>query len=528
MPVVPLEANVEAVLTEFQLIGCVLFEPAVWSQVETLAEGDFREPVNAYIWEALRLLHSEGLAESSGAAASTILAIPGVDALGGRDWLINLIDQAPPSSAAVGLAAMVEADAARRRIQQLIRPGATPGEIRKGLEEEIERPEAFSQSRKLRATPAQLLPPHEIPRREWIYGRHLIRRYVSCTVAPGGLGKSSLVLAECIAMTLGRPVLGEWPDGKLRVWYWNGEDDTTETERRVAALCLLHRVDPREVSERLFIDSGRSMPICLARENRDGFRVDSATEKHLLAEMRARSIDVLVLDPFVAVHEIGENDNTRINAVVRSLARIADRANAAIEVVHHVRKGGAGASGDTKVEDARGAGALLGAVRSARVLNVMSEEEAQKRGIENRYEHFRVDNGKSNMAPRSDLATWRRIVSVDLGNNHGHRYGDSVGAVEAWSLPGPFTGFSVRHTMEMQRIVAEGEWRADPQSDQWVGRAAAQAMGLDVDGADKPRIKEMVRAWLDNEVLKVVERPDSKRMKRKYVEVGEWQTDGDL
>ena len=44
--------------------------------------------------------------------------------------------------------------------------------------------------------------------REWVYGRHLIRGYVSCTVSPGGAGKTTLALTEAIALATGRALLG--------------------------------------------------------------------------------------------------------------------------------------------------------------------------------------------------------------------------------------------------------------------------------------------------------------------------------
>lgn len=52
--------------------------------------------------------------------------------------------------------------------------------------------------------------PTTIPPRPWVYGRHLIRKQVSVTVAPGGVGKSSLTICEALAMTSERKLLGEW------------------------------------------------------------------------------------------------------------------------------------------------------------------------------------------------------------------------------------------------------------------------------------------------------------------------------
>src|SRR4030081_1676596 len=55
----------------------------------------------------------------------------------------------------------------------------------------------------IRATPYTWIAPTTIPRRDFVYGRHLIRKFVSATVAPGGIGKSSLVITEALAMVSG-------------------------------------------------------------------------------------------------------------------------------------------------------------------------------------------------------------------------------------------------------------------------------------------------------------------------------------
>src|SRR5690349_16778256 len=82
------------------------------------------------------------------------------------------------------------------------------------------------------ATPFSSLDASTIPPRRFVYGRHLIRQFVSTTFAPGGVGKSSLGFAEALAMASGRPLLGVEPAGRLRVWIWNGEDPFEELQRR--------------------------------------------------------------------------------------------------------------------------------------------------------------------------------------------------------------------------------------------------------------------------------------------------------
>ena len=104
----------------------------------------------------------------------------------------------------------------------------------------------------------------------------------------------------------------------------------------------------------------------------------------------------MIVDPFVASHRVVENDNPAIELVAATWAEIADVTGCGIELVHHARKTG---GADITVEDGRGGSALLAKVRSARVLNSMSEADAAKAGVENRRSFFRVENGKANMTP---------------------------------------------------------------------------------------------------------------------------------
>ena len=106
------------------------------------------------------------------------------------------------------------------------------------------------------ATPYQWVDPDKIPLRDWLYGRILVRQFISMTVAPGGVGKSSLVAAETMAQVSGRDLLGERPAGRLRVWLWNLEDPYEETQRKIQAAAPHYGIAEHEIGDRLFVDSG--------------------------------------------------------------------------------------------------------------------------------------------------------------------------------------------------------------------------------------------------------------------------------
>ena len=70
---------------------------------------------------------------------------------------------------------------------------------------------------------------------EWVYGDRLMRNFASATIAPG---KSSLFVAEAIAVATGRDLLGIKSRQRCRVWCWNGENPADELDRRIAAICI--------------------------------------------------------------------------------------------------------------------------------------------------------------------------------------------------------------------------------------------------------------------------------------------------
>jgi len=359
--------------------------------------------------------------------------------------------------------------------------------------------------------------PVTIPTRKWLYGRCLIRKFVTATISAPGVGKSSLGLAEDVAMTTGRALLGHSIATPRRVWSWNGEDPLEELERRVAAICLHYDVKPEEIGDRLFLDSGRNKEIIIARAERSGFSIAMPILTAVKQAIIDYRIDVLRIDPFVSCHRVVENDNNAIDTVVKTWAKIADETDCAIELVHHSRKTG---GAEVSVEDARGASALLGAVRSARVLNQMTEDEATKAGVENRRLYFRSDDGKANLAPPSEKSEWFNLVSVPLGNGAGGP-DDLVGVATAWRWPDPLDRVSVHDLRAVQEIVAEGRWRANAQAKDWVGHAVAKALKLDAaNKRDKAKIISLLKIWTANGMFVEVEGKDEKRQTKTFVEVG--------
>ncbi len=227
----------------------------------------------------------------------------------------------------------------------------------------------------------------------------------------------------------------------------------------------------------------------------------------------------------MACHGASENDNGAINAVAKTIARMADETGTAWDLVHHSRKTG---GAEVTVEDGRGASALLAAARSGRVLNPMTKEEAERAGVEKPRGFFRVDNGKANLAPPPDKSEWFALKSVSLENGGENPFDqpDYVAVVAQWQWPDALEGVTVTDLRKVQTAVAAGSWRKDAQAAEWVGKAVAQAMGLDVsDRAAKAKISGLIKTWIGTGMLKVVDGKDEKFRPRPMVEVGQWASD---
>jgi hypothetical protein len=339
------------------------------------------------------------------------------------------------------------------------------------------------------------------------------------TAAHPGVGKSSLTIVEVLAMASGRELLHEKPHQRCRVWLWNGEDPVDELQRRITATALHYKIPATELDGWLFVDSGRQTPIIIAQGHRDGLTIAEPVSKALVETIQANDIDVLIIDPFVSCHAVSENDNNAIDAVAKTYARIADETGSAIHLVHHSRKTG---GEDVDVEHSRGASALLGAVRSARTLNTMTLDEAAKAGVEDRHRYVRIGDGKANLAPRSDAATWVKMESVYLGNGSGIADpGDSVGVFAKWHWPNVMDGITADKLVAVQAAVAGGRWRENVQAVDWVGKAVAEVLGLDVsEKKDKTRVKGIVRNLIAAGALVVVTGKDRNGDDRPFVEVG--------
>ena len=387
--------------------------------------------------------------------------------------------------------------------------------------------------------PVRPIASRQIPPRAWLYGFTTIKGFVSFLVAPGGVGKSALMMVEAVAMATGRELLpGEKPVRPLRVWMHNAEDDQDEMHRRLTATLLHFRLTDADLNGNLFMTSGRDMKLQLARMGRDGPEIVPGVVDALVDRLLSQKIDVLILDPLGALHTLPENSNEAANLLSGALREIAHRAGVAVVVLHHAGKAAATDMDAAGAGAARGASAFVDAARVVRQLVRMTGKEAAQFGIADadRRDFLRVENGKANLA-RAEHGRWLRMVDVPLGNGSGlWPLGDRVGVVERWTSPTGNPGTASDLARVQAAIMASPRrFRASQRSPDWIGWFVADVLALDTGGPSArkedrtpaqagalARVRNMLAGWVQSGgLVERHERDDESRKSWLYVFAGQ-------
>jgi hypothetical protein len=367
--------------------------------------------------------------------------------------------------------------------------------------------------------------PAAIPRRESLYGKHYMRKNIGASIGAGGRAKTSQSHFEALEMVLGRNLAtGEaLPQGPLRVASLNAEEEQDELDRRIAALCQRYDICEADLGGRLFVISVRDDPLRFATMTSSGPSLNRAALDVLTKLIEDTRADVFMLDPWISFHAVNESVNEHMDLVIKQgLGSIAAKTNSAGEIFHHPGKPKPGQAENT-VEDARGASAIIWAVRSARVFNFMTPEEAGKLGIAetDRRRHIRIANGKANMGPIG-TAHWIKMEVENLPN------GDEVACSSPWKPPNPFQGVSSADMHKCRTLAQTGAYRLDSRSADWFGYAVANVLNIkiahaaDNNAKDLAKIKQVIKTWIKNKVLATEKRQDEHRRERDFVIAGTW------
>jgi hypothetical protein len=358
---------------------------------------------------------------------------------------------------------------------------------------------------------ARLPDPTTIPPRQWLYGTQLLRGFVTVLVAPGGTGKSTYAMVVATALASGKKLLGEHIFARVSTAILNLEDPMDELERRLAAIMLRYKLSSPDLSDRIFLHSGEDRAVTMASLGEDGFSVIHPDEDALTAEIKAHGIGLLVVDPFAESHTLEENSNPQMIQAAAAWRRIARATNCAILLVHHVRKGAV-----IDIESARGAKGLTDSARVGLLLSSMGQEDAEALGIstDERAQYVRLDDAKSNMAPKATKARWFKLEREDLHNvTDDYPSGDKVATMVPWEPPSVWADTTTASLNEALDLIAAGPepgilYNATRRggSNRWAGQVLVHTLGL-----TEKQASIMIADWIRNETLEEVEYRHPKR-----------------
>ena len=370
----------------------------------------------------------------------------------------------------------------------------------------------------IKAAPFAWPDPATLPRRQWLLGQWLIRGEVTAIFAPGGAGKSTLSNAIAVSLASGRDLLDQKPREQVGAWVYNLEDGPDELDRQLAATALWHDVGQEECGPRLFVNSGLTMPLCVASAQSGAPLIHEPAFVELTATIRAENIGVVIIDPLVSSHRVTEASNEAIDAIAKRWKRLAYETGCAVVLVHHTRKL---MGREATAEDGRGAVALRDAARVVLVMNKVTANEAESLGIVDPKiwrRLVKVDMGKASRSP-DDGATWIKLESQSLGTGEGLQPADIVGVATLFDKPDPFAGLTPWHLYRVQQRLDERDWRDNAQAADWFGKLVAEVADLDAK-TDVGRIKAIIKAWKKTGALLVEKRTDSKGTDRPCVIIG--------
>jgi len=360
------------------------------------------------------------------------------------------------------------------------------------------------------AIPAALFAPWKrkdltsIPSPQFVYSDFYARKYTSVTLAAPKVGKSMLGLAEAVDMASGAGILTGEPRDRLKVVYYNAEDDQDVINNRVAALLTQYQLDQSAVEDYLFPQSGVEADDFYMVSGQEGVLNEAlfiSIEKFIIEN----GADVLIFDPLQDLSRSPET-NEVFRLLGGRLRRMASKTGVALGLIHHTRKVAHGVT--PSIDDMRGGSALRGTARFNRILISMTEDEAAQSGVDNHRHFMRIGDVESNLAPPSaEVNRWFEKVSVQTPS------GAYVGAVKPWEWPDAFTGVTKQDAARVRHEIDSMETppRADIRSANWVGSVVAATLNIDLDTkSGKAKVKALVSGWIKTDVLRIVEDRDKR------------------
>jgi len=140
--------------------------------------------------------------------------------------------------------------------------------------------------------------------------------------------KSWLALDLAVSVATGSPCLGAFEvDDPGPVLLYMAEDAAPVVKARLTGICRARKLELASVPIHVI-----TVPVLRLDRGRDQARLREAVRRH--------APRLLVLDPFVRLHRIDENDAGAVSALLGYLRTLQRQHDVAVLIVHHARKNG--------------------------------------------------------------------------------------------------------------------------------------------------------------------------------------------
>lgn len=271
----------------------------------------------------------------------------------------------------------------------------------------------------------------ELTVRPHVYHRLLMRRQITTLLAPGGVGKSLLMLTVAAHLAMGADCMGykikdAVPQNSI---IYNAEDEIEEMEMRLHAICQTLGYDVHTVAARVCLLSGKSDGKLKLVRGGQSPEMDVEACKRVVALAVEHNVSVIGMDPLNKLHTVNANDNIAMSYVMEVIEEIAEQANCAVLLAHHTSKPGTGVRRSGNADTSQGAAAVVNGSRFVLTLNAPEDDDVSRYSLtaQERRLYLRLDDAKMNRVLDSGEALWIQKVSVNLWTGGGV---ESVGALQ--------------------------------------------------------------------------------------------------
>lgn len=253
------------------------------------------------------------------------------------------------------------------------------------------------------------------PQRRWLLHNTLPLGKVGMLVAPGGTGKSFLMIQLAVAVATNTRLADRWqvdsPGSSLILCAEEDDDDLHHRLRDVLAATTAHTPATQQLIEKhVHIKSMLIIDNLMTRANARGEIVmTDYVDRLALAANQIPDLKLIIIDPasrFRGGNENAAQDTTRF---AEALERLRTATGATVLLVHHTNKGSMNAD-EVNQGASRGSSALTDAVRWQMSLSKPTTKHATAAGISthNLHQYVLATITKNNSAPPQDPVLMKR------------------------------------------------------------------------------------------------------------------------